>query len=49
MSSLDSVRSALAFVPEKQFLLFAPVSRIWREAWGKRSAITNWFSPDSSV
>ncbi|CAN0206303.1 unnamed protein product [Ectocarpus sp. 4 AP-2014] len=47
--NVDLLRSIVSFVSEKQFLFFAPVSRAWRKAWGRRPAVTSWVTRDSSV
>ncbi|CAM9422068.1 unnamed protein product, partial [Hapterophycus canaliculatus] len=33
VTHMDILGTLLLFVPEKQFLFFAPVSRSWRDAW----------------
>lgn len=49
LDSRDIVGVLVRFVPEKQFLFFAPVSRSWRAAWGRRSTVTAFVTQDSSV
>lgn len=47
---MDVLRSSLvSFVPDKQFLFFAPVCRDWRAAWGQRSTLTNFVSSESTI
>lgn len=48
LDSFDVICTFLQFVPEKQFLFFAPVSKAWRRGWGKRPAVTNWVTADTS-
>lgn len=45
MTNMDIVRGLARFVPDKQFLFFAPVSRSWRDAWGERATVTSWVTP----
>lgn len=48
MSGRDVISTMLQFVPEGQFLFVAPVSRTWREGWGKRPTVTRWITQDST-
>lgn len=41
MTSIDILGGLVEFVPETQFLFFAPVSRSWKTAWGRRSTCTS--------
>ena len=49
MTNTDVLSCLVEFVAEKQFLFFAPVSRSWRTAWGKRPSSTSFVTQDSSV
>lgn len=48
MTKIDVLRCLVEFVPEKQFLFFAPVSSSWKAAWGLRSQLTSFVTPDLS-
>ena len=48
MTNVDIVRCLARFVPDKQFLFFAPVSRSWKDAWGERATVTSWITPHTT-
>ncbi|CAM9721664.1 unnamed protein product [Ectocarpus sp. 12 AP-2014] len=48
MTNMDIVRGLVRFMPDKQFLFFAPVSRSWRDAWGERATVTSWVTPHTT-
>lgn len=48
-TNTDILRCLVEHVPERQFLFFAPESSSWRAAWGRRSTLTCFVTPDSSV
>ncbi|CAM9811930.1 unnamed protein product, partial [Scytosiphon promiscuus] len=49
MTNVDVLGCMVVYVPEKQFLFFAPACRAWRAAWGQRPTLTSFTSLDSSV
>lgn len=49
LTRLDVLGTLVQFVPEKQFLFFATVSRGWRSVWGQRPKTTSYATEDSSL
>eukprot|EP00903_Cladosiphon_okamuranus_P021167 g19443.t1 len=49
MTNSDILRLLAEYIPDNQFLFFAPVSRPFREAWASRPTTTSWITADSSA
>ena len=39
MANIDILRTLTEFIAPKQYVFLAPVSKVWREAWGKRPTV----------
>ncbi|CAM9676557.1 unnamed protein product, partial [Scytosiphon promiscuus] len=49
LTNADVVSNVADFSVPGQFIFLAPVSRTWREAWGKRPTATLFATPDTSL
>lgn len=45
----DVLGVLIEFVPKRRFFFVAPVSKSWREAWGRRATLTSVVTTDTSV
>lgn len=49
MANMDILHTLAEYIVPKQYVFLAPVSKVWREAWGKRPPVTVYATADSTV
>lgn len=49
VTNIDIVRTLSELVGYNQFMFVAPVSKVWKRAWGQRPAVTTCVTPDTTV